>query len=97
MLSAKHIIKSILQSWGYQLRECPKALSREGSFLHLDPFYDQKFLLRNTVVNTIFDIGAHIGETAKHYHALFPTAKIISFEPFPDAYTQLAEYSSTVK
>ncbi|MEA5575965.1 FkbM family methyltransferase [Anabaena sp. UHCC 0451] len=93
----KHIIKAVFQSFGYQVRKCPKSLSSAASFLHLDPFYDQQFLLRNIAVDTIFDIGAHIGETAKQYHQLFPKAKIVSFEPFPDSYAQLSEFSATIE
>lgn len=93
MPTIKHVIKAMSQSLGYQIRECPKALSKEASFLHLDAFYDQQYLLRKSPVNTIFDIGAHIGQTAKKYRQLFNDAKIISFEPFPESYSQLVEVS----
>jgi FkbM family methyltransferase len=38
----------------------------------------------------IFDVGAHVGETAAHYRALFPGALIHSFEPFPGSFEQLS-------
>jgi FkbM family methyltransferase len=38
----------------------------------------------------IFDVGAHVGETAMRYRALFPGALIHSFEPFPPSYEKLA-------
>jgi FkbM family methyltransferase len=38
----------------------------------------------------IFDVGAHVGETAALYRALFPGALIHSFEPFPPSYDELA-------
>jgi FkbM family methyltransferase len=34
----------------------------------------------------IFDVGAHVGETAARYRALFPGALIHSFEPYPPSY-----------
>lgn len=37
----------------------------------------------------IFDVGAHIGQTAKQYRRFFPKAKIYSFEPFPESYAKL--------
>jgi len=41
--------------------------------------------------NTIFDIGANIGQTALTYHKLWPKAKIYSFEPIPSTYKKLKE------
>lgn len=93
----KHLIKSIFQYFGYQVRKCPRASSLEASFLHLDPFFDQQFLLRDSAVNTIFDIGAHVGQTAKHYRQLFKDAKIVAFEPFPDSYSKLVEFSHSLE
>lgn len=39
----------------------------------------------------IFDVGAHIGQTAKEYRRFFPKAKIYSFEPFPESFEQLQQ------
>ncbi|AFY39779.1 methyltransferase FkbM family [[Leptolyngbya] sp. PCC 7376] len=38
---------------------------------------------------TIFDVGAHVGQTAKQYRRFFPKSKIYSFEPFPDSFEKL--------
>ena len=40
-------------------------------------------------VRTIFDVGANVGQTAGHYHAIFPRARIYSFEPFEAAFRSL--------
>jgi FkbM family methyltransferase len=37
----------------------------------------------------IFDVGAHIGETARRYRSLFPLADVYSFEPFPNSFNAL--------
>jgi FkbM family methyltransferase len=37
----------------------------------------------------IFDVGAHVGETAREYRTLFPLADIYSFEPFPRSFAVL--------
>jgi len=37
----------------------------------------------------IFDVGAHIGQTALRYRTLFPAALIHCFEPYPDSFEQL--------
>ena len=48
---------------------------------------DQQRLIPDAKV--IFDIGANVGQTAKTYRQLFPSAHIWSFEPFPASYSAL--------
>jgi FkbM family methyltransferase len=48
---------------------------------------DQQRLIPDA--KTIFDVGANIGQTAKTYRRLFPSAEIWSFEPFPASYESL--------
>lgn len=40
--------------------------------------------------SVIFDVGAYIGETVTQYRALFPSADIFAFEPFPESFAALA-------
>jgi FkbM family methyltransferase len=55
-----------------------------------DPFFvTQKLVTAPAPV--IFDVGAHEGETAARYRALFPGATIHSFEPFPESFRKLAQ------
>jgi len=54
-----------------------------------DAFYDQRMLLSDTKVQTIFDIGASGGQTTAKYSSLFPEATIYSFEPFPESFQKL--------
>lgn len=96
-MEPKLFLKAISQYFGYQIRETRKAPSLESSFLHLDSQYDQKFLLKNREVDLILDIGAHAGETAKSYHRTFPNAKILSFEPFPNAFLELEKNCKSIK
>jgi FkbM family methyltransferase len=42
---------------------------------------------------SIFDVGANVGQTAKTYRRLFPSAQIWSFEPFPETYDALCRSS----
>jgi FkbM family methyltransferase len=53
-----------------------------------DPFLVTQQLVTNQEP-VIFDVGAHVGETAARYRALFPRAVIHSFEPFPPSYERL--------
>jgi FkbM family methyltransferase len=54
-----------------------------------DPFFATQKLIRSRAP-LIFDVGAHVGETAARYRALFPDALIHSFEPFPASFESLA-------
>lgn len=54
-----------------------------------DAFKDQRSLLSEIKVKTIFDIGANIGDTVNRYTNLFPEATIYGFKPFPDSFEQL--------
>ena len=49
---------------------------------HRDFMFSHKF-------ETVLDIGANVGQSAKKYRALFPNAMIYSFEPLPDCYAQM--------
>lgn len=39
----------------------------------------------------IFDVGAHIGQTAKTYRHFFPKASVYSFEPFPQSFQKFSQ------
>jgi FkbM family methyltransferase len=54
-----------------------------------DAFADQKWLLEAGNIQTILDVGAHVGQTCERYHGLFPNARVYSFEPFLETFEQL--------
>lgn len=47
-------------------------------------------------VKKIIDLGAHIGDTALYYHALYPQAKIIAVEPSPSTFEILKRNTEDV-
>ncbi|HSY62319.1 MAG TPA: FkbM family methyltransferase [Cytophaga sp.] len=59
-----------------------------------DAFEDQKKILAGQKSVTIFDVGAHHGQTALTYNKLFNASQIFSFEPFGESYTTL---TNTIK
>ena len=59
------------------------------SQFHNDAFTAQKLILRHQTVETIFDVGANKGQSIAEYRALYKTANIFSFEPFPDSIEEL--------
>jgi FkbM family methyltransferase len=46
--------------------------------------------LRNTRIDVIFDVGAHIGESTLYYARQFPDATIYSFEPVGKIFDKLS-------
>ena len=70
---------------GYQVRR--KQPARWGD----DAYRDQQQLLEGSPVRVVFDVGANVGDVVAQYRALFPSATVHAFEPFPDVYQRLAE------
>jgi FkbM family methyltransferase len=53
-----------------------------------DAFAAQRRLVTHEAP-TIFDVGAHLGETARRYRALYPDAVVHCFEPFAASFDTL--------
>lgn len=84
-MSIRDLVKDCAHRFGYDIVQwSPVHACRR------DPYFAQRHLLGADSVQTIFDVGAHMGETAREYLELFPKAHVWSFEPFPDSYRQLA-------
>src|SRR5688572_10979739 len=71
-------INRVLGAAGVELRRLPPGH-------HADAFEEQRRLLADRSVHTIFDVGANVGVTATRYAHLFPDATIHCFEPFPES------------
>jgi outer membrane lipoprotein-sorting protein len=50
---------------------------------------DLKRRLPNLRIDLIFDVGANVGQTAHDFRTSFPQAKILSFEPDADSFSEL--------
>jgi FkbM family methyltransferase len=83
------MIRTVLARLGYVLWK--RDFMRYG----VDPFLDIQRLDRTwgTSVNTFFDVGANIGQTAQEALVAFPDARIFSFEPQPDTFRKLCTLS----
>jgi FkbM family methyltransferase len=69
------------------LKRLPRWLRRRRGEKR-DPFEVTRTLV-GSERPVIFDVGAHIGETAHRYRKLFPEASIHCFEPFPASFERL--------
>jgi FkbM family methyltransferase len=70
------------------MRRVPPTASAKAASLHLDALSDQRALLGGRA-DVIFDIGAHVGQTAEQYRRAFPQATVYSFEPFPESFQEV--------
>lgn len=70
------------------LRSLGRAFGLRRSRPRDEAFAVQRRLVGSTA-GTILDVGAHVGETARRYRALFPSAQIHCFEPFPQSFVAL--------
>lgn len=61
----------------------------------VDPFTEMQHLCHNIDEPTIFDVGAHHGQTARNFRACFPKSRIYSFEPFPVSFESLRANTTT--
>lgn len=68
------LLKTWLQNAGYHIRVTKPE--------QVDAFFAQKKMFNPDAQLTIFDVGAHHGETSLAYQKLFPQATIYAFEPF---------------
>ena len=75
----KSLIRSVLEKIGYNIRNIK---DRDGtSSQHII-----KNLFSADAVITIFDVGAHIGQSATYYKSTFKNSNIYSFEPFHNSF-----------
>lgn len=85
----KRIAKGLAYSLGFEItRARPRSKSGDRPSVW-DPYHEQARLLKRVANPVIFDVGAHIGQTAVKYNKLFPAARIYSFEPFKASFEML--------
>lgn len=89
MNTLKARLARYVPDWSKPVLRRMRAVYREVNTLRRDAFHDQQMLLSGTQVQTIFDIGANIGQTTAKYSSLFPESTIYSFEPLPESFQKL--------
>lgn len=82
-MSLRKKINKLIGPTGYELVKWrPGKLGRDA-FTDIGRLFDKEAAL------TVFDVGAHHGQTALNFGGRFPKATIYSFEPFPESYEVL--------
>jgi FkbM family methyltransferase len=77
------VLKRVIQSLGYYYAK------RDFMPLGIDWAWDIQRLNRGRPLNTVFDVGANIGQTATILSHTFPSSVIHSFEPVASTYATL--------
>lgn len=80
------LVRSTLERLGYVLWK------REFIRYGVDPFLDVTRLSRGweRSIDTVFDVGANIGQTTRAALDAFPQARIFAFEPEPKTFEQMS-------
>jgi len=81
-----------------QFIESPMLFRLRQKGIPIDDFclLNQPWII-NANINTVFDVGANVGDFAYLIHKLFPKAVIYSFEPLDDCYEKLKIRMEKVK
>ena len=82
----KYVFKRIFRLFGFDIVSNYQ-LNRS------DPFFHIKYLLNDVNVETIFDVGAAVGEFSIKFSKIYIGSKIHSFEPQPDFFSTLKSNS----
>lgn len=82
----KNLIKSTLLRAGLELRRYNPAYSSDAQIANI---------LDRLAIDTVFDVGANVGQFARELRRLSYMGTIISFEPLSSAWAQLAATSAS--
>ncbi|MDW8245698.1 MAG: FkbM family methyltransferase [Sandaracinaceae bacterium] len=77
--SLKVLLFNTFRSLGYEVRR-PKEMEQVMGLVHLP-------------IRTVIDVGANVGQFAQFARKKFKNAKIYCFEPIPEAYAKLKEWT----
>lgn len=99
MRRMKRGVLDAISRWGYDVEKNPGSFPPYRFFRRLklgdDPLSDIKVILTDGV-RCVFDVGAHVGQTAARLAHAFPRAHIYSFEPDPRSYAALQAYAKEI-
>jgi FkbM family methyltransferase len=94
MMRFKRAVLSLAAACGYDLERQGTCGGRyrlvRRSRLGEDPLRDAQQILRRSL-KCIFDVGAHVGQSALAFADAFPVATVYSFEPAIDSFVRLAD------
>ena len=78
-------------SLGRRLKQSVKRYLYHRAGMHepRDAFADMARLLEGEDVRSICDVGANVGDVSQRFSAMFPHARIVSFEPTPTTFAAL--------
>ncbi|MEQ8385848.1 MAG: FkbM family methyltransferase [Coleofasciculus sp. A1-SPW-01] len=90
----KRQIREILKNLGYEIHNTKTKYLPPGMDLVADI---KKIFPDLSQINTVFDVGANIGQTALYFSQKLPDANILSFEPVKETFHELQNNTSRLK
>lgn len=81
------LVKTSLERLGFRISRVKRETAAGPE---ADAFVTMRHLVTKGAPE-IFDVGANVGQTARHFRALFPAARIHCFEPFAASCRQLRD------
>tara|TARA_A100001011_G_C14203611_1_gene796802 strand:- start:332 stop:1051 length:720 start_codon:yes stop_codon:yes gene_type:complete len=78
----KDLIKAVFEKLGYKISKIEKGNSTSTQHIVKNLFSSDSEI-------TVFDVGAHIGQSATFYKSTYKNSNIYSFEPFPNSFELL--------
>lgn len=84
----KDLIKGFLKKLGYKISKI-----EEGNSTSSQQIVKKLFSADSEI--TVFDVGAHKGESATFYKSTYKNSNIYSFEPFPNSFELLKTLNLT--
>jgi FkbM family methyltransferase len=82
----KRSVRNILARFGYMVR----SIGPRSSVAGVEMLHDVRVLLGGKPNAVLFDVGANIGQTIDEFLAVFPSARIVAFEPSPASFQVLS-------
>jgi FkbM family methyltransferase len=93
----KNLVLQSVARHGYDVEKAPGAFPPYRLLKRIalgdDPLADVRRILPHEA-RCIFDVGAHVGQTAARLADEFPAAQIFSFEPDPRSFPALKEFAA---
>lgn len=84
----KTLIKAVFKKLGYKISKIEASDIALSKHIVKNLFSPENYI-------TIFDVGAHIGQSATYYKSTYKNSKIYSFEPFPNSFEHLKTLNLT--
>ena len=93
----KALAQNLLDNFGYSIYSKDFPVIPEDKVIKYYINQASRFTGKSVTINTIFDVGANIGQTALTFNQLFPNCQIYCFEPINKTFNELGKNTKQFK